>query len=161
MSRNNRGRKPYPWTCGNCREKAVYEGVTDYELDLDYDDRKYHIKIAGLRTPRCRKCDTVCIDSDANEQITLEFLRLAGLMTPEQIRTNREALGVTPERFAAALGIDGATVSRWENGMQFQNRSMDNLLRLFFGVPKARDLMITGNLNTIGLVTKTPAMTTA
>src|ERR1019366_2091491 len=102
MSRNNRGRKPYPWTCGNCREKAVYEGVTDYELDLNYDGRTYHIKIAGLKTPRCQKCDTVCLDSDANEQITLEFLRLVGLLTPEQIRANREALNITLDKFAAA-----------------------------------------------------------
>jgi DNA-binding transcriptional regulator YiaG len=159
MNRSSRGRKPYPWTCGNCRKKAVYEGVTDYEHDLDFEGRTYHIALPGLKSPRCRECGTVLLDSDANEQITLEFFRLAGLLTPEQIRKNREILKLTQKQVASALGVPESTVSGLESGDgQFQDRTLDNLLRLFFGVPKARDLLITGNLNTIGLVANTPAM---
>ncbi len=118
----------------------------------------YHVKVEGLKTPKCKKCGLVSPDSEANEQITRAFLRLAKLLTPTQIRINREALDLTQEQLASALGIAEATVSRWENGVQIQQRSLDNLLRLFFGVPKARSLLIKGKLNTIVLVAKTPAM---
>ena len=158
MNRNNRGRKPYPWTCSHCRKKAVYEGVTDYELEIEYEERKHPIKIAGLVTPRCRECGTVLLDTPANEQITLEFLRLVGLLNPEQVRNSREALNLTQQQLASVLGVAEATISRIESGVQFQERSLDNLLRLFFGVPKARSLLIQGTLGEIDLVARPEAL---
>ena len=152
MSKNNRGRKPYPWTCGNCRQQAVYEGVTDFEQDLDFDDRTYHIKISNLKTPRCRKCGTVLLDSEANEKITAAFLRQAKLLKPERIRVYREHLDLSQKELARALGIAEETVARLERGMQIQQRSLDNMLRLFFGSPEARDLLTNRKLNKIGLV---------
>lgn len=158
MNKNSAGKKPFPWTCSRCRKKSLYAAIVDYSVDVGHDGRMYRVKVDELNTPKCKNCGLVSPDREAHEQITLAFLRQAGLLTPEQIRANREALKLTQEQFAAALGIAEATVSRWENGVQIQQRSLDNLLRLFFGVPKARSLLIKGKLNTISLVTKTPAM---
>ena len=102
----NRGKKPFPWTCSKCREKAVYDGVTDYALDLEFDKGTYHVKIPKLKTPRCRKCGTVLIDSEADEQITAVFMRLAKLLTPNKIRTYRERLGLSQGELADAIGVD-------------------------------------------------------
>ena len=158
MSRNKLTRKPYPWRCSNCREDAVRAGAIDYKIDLEHDGRKYHIKLNGLKTPRCRKCGTPCLDSDANTKITLEFLRQAKLLTPQKIRNYRERLALTQGGLAAALGVAEEMVSRWEDGMQIQQRFHDNMLRLFFGLPEARDLLMKRNLSKIGLVTKPSAL---
>lgn len=37
-------------------------------------------------------------------------------ITPNAIKAYREALGMTPERLGAALGVAGRTVRRWESG---------------------------------------------
>src|ERR1700686_2537409 len=139
MSKPKAGRKPYPWRCGKCGEQAVYAGITDYERDLEYDGNSYHISLPRLKSPRCRKCGTVLLDSEANEKIHVEFLRQAKLLTPHEIGSYRQRLNLTPKILAEALGVSEETVSRWERGWQFQDRTQDNLLRLFFGLPEARD----------------------
>lgn len=157
MNKPDRGRKPYPWTCSKCREKAVFDGVTDYALDLEFCGRTYPIKIPNLKTPRCRKCGTVLLDTPANEKITAEFMRLAKLLTPDKIRKYREGLGISQKDLASAIGIDEEEVARYESGRQFQQRPVDNMLRLFFGLPEARDLLTKRKLSRIGLVTTSPA----
>ena len=158
MNKNSAGKKPFPWTCSKCRQKALVPAIVDYSVDVGHDGRRYHVKVDGLNTPKCKNCGLVSPDREAHEQVTLAFLHQAGLLTPEQIRANREALKLTQVQFAAALGIAEATVSRWENGVQIQQRSLDNLLRLFFGVPKARSLLIQGTLGEIDLVARPEAL---
>lgn len=161
MSKSKLTRKPYPWTCSNCREKAVYAGVIDYAVDLERDGRTYHVKLHRLKTPRCRKCGTACLDSDANRRITLEFLRQAKLLTPRQIRRNRESLGLSRGELAVALGVAEGIVSYWENGALIQTRSHDNMLRLFFGLPEARELLTNRKLNKVGLVMRGKSLASA
>lgn len=43
-------------------------------------------------------------------------------MTPEEIKELRLSLGVSQERFAAALGTTVVTVNRWENGKAIPSR---------------------------------------
>jgi putative zinc finger/helix-turn-helix YgiT family protein len=139
---SNSKKKPFPWKCQNCREKAVYEIVTPYETNIEHDGRSYHIQIAELKTPKCEKCGFVQLDAEADEAILREFRKQARLLLPEQIRGNREDLELTQKEFASALGINEATVSRWENAVQIQQKSLDKLMRLFFCHPDVRQLMI-------------------
>ncbi|MBI1831046.1 MAG: type II toxin-antitoxin system MqsA family antitoxin [Planctomycetes bacterium] len=152
MSSTKLTRKPYPWRCSNCRESAVYAGVIDYHVDLDYSGQTYHIKLDGLKTPRCRKCGTPLLDGDANAKITRELLRKAKLLTPRQIAKYRESLELTQSDLAAALGVAEDIVAYWEDGMLIQTRPHDNMLRLFFGLPEARDLLTKQKLTKVGLV---------
>jgi len=57
---------------------------------------------------------------------------------------------------AAALGIAEATLSRWLNGGLIQSRAMDNLLRVYFGIPAVREVL-TGaqNLSDFGVSAET------
>ncbi len=156
MNKNN-GKKPFPWKCSKCQEKAVYDGTMNYSTDLEFDNRVYRIKIPKLKTPRCRKCGAPIIDSEADEHITAEFLRLAKLLTPDKIRKYRERLGISQKDLASAIGIVEKEVARYESGRQFQQRPVDNMLRLFFGLPEARDLLTKRKLSRVGLVTNSPA----
>jgi len=39
-------------------------------------------------------------------------------MTPEDIRTRRQALGLSQAQLAGALGVSRLTVAHWEQGVQ-------------------------------------------
>jgi transcriptional regulator with XRE-family HTH domain len=77
------------------------------------------------------------VDS-ANRAVSDALRRAAGLLTPGQIRTNREALGLTQKQLAGLLGLADATVSRWETGAQIQQRSLDRFQRVFFAFEEVR-----------------------
>jgi DNA-binding transcriptional regulator YiaG len=48
----------------------------------------------------------------------------------EDVRTIREAMGMTGQRLASILGVDGATLSRWEHGKQEVGLWADKSLRM-------------------------------
>jgi putative zinc finger/helix-turn-helix YgiT family protein len=156
INMNNTAKKPFPWKCPVCKEKAVREAIVNHVVKVEHDGRTYSVKVDGLKTPRCDKCGEICPDAEAYEQITLAFLDLAKLLTPKQIRENRESLRLTQKEFAAAIGVAEATVSRWENGVQIQQRSSDNLLRIFFGVPHVRQMLMNQQISEIGACSISP-----
>ena len=143
-------KKPFPWKCPVCKERAVREAIVNHVVDMEHDGRTYSVKVDGLKTPRCDNCGEICPDAEAYRQITLAFLGTAKLLTPQQIQQNRERLRLTQKEFAAALGVAEATVSRWENGVQIQQRSSDNLLRIFFGVPQVRLILMNQQISELG-----------
>src|ERR1700722_19367634 len=161
MSNSNMPRKPFPWKCSSCKEKAVREDIVTHEVDVEHDGRTHHVRIDGLKTPRCANCGLVHPDSDANEAITLAFLLQAKLLTPRKIREYRDELKLTQKQLAAAIGVAEATVSRWETGAQIQQRSLDNLLRLFFGDARVRERLVDQKVNALGLDRSTTTMTVA
>jgi HTH-type transcriptional regulator/antitoxin MqsA len=60
-----------------------------------------------------------------------------GLLSPEEIRDTRMALGLTQSAFERLLGVGPKTVVRWEKGTVFQNGATDSLLRLVREIPEA------------------------
>src|SRR5262249_46650185 len=132
------GTRPFPWKCGQCRQREVYPVEGEYTTEVAHDGRSYTVSIPNLRTFRCRNCGAMILDTEANRQISLAFRRQVGLLTPDEIREKREALGVKQGELAAYLSVAPAALSRWENGVQIQQRCMDKLLRLFFDLPEVR-----------------------
>ena len=53
-----------------------------------------------------------------------------GLLTPAEIRSIRERLGLTQEQFTKLTRVGEATICRWERGRLLQNPAMDRYLRL-------------------------------
>lgn len=138
---NPRPIRPFPWKCGRCRQREIYPNEGEYSTEIVHDGRSYNVTLPSLRTFRCRNCGDVVLDEEASEQITQAFRQQAGLMTPEEIRQHREALGLTQQELAERLSVAEATLSRWEKGWQIQQRSLDKLLRLFFALPEARQFL--------------------
>jgi putative zinc finger/helix-turn-helix YgiT family protein len=130
--------KPFPWKCAGCRQRAVYPDTVDYATTLEHDGRSYDVRVPALEVPRCRHCGKLVMVDSANRAVSDALREAAGLLTPAQIRKNREELGLTQKQLAAHLGVADATVSRWETGAQIQQRSLDRLLRLYFGAPGVR-----------------------
>jgi HTH-type transcriptional regulator / antitoxin MqsA len=145
--------RPFPWKCRKCGRNAVRAAIVSYPVEIDHDGRVYAITVHGLKSPLCQECGQVFPDAGANRQLSQEFPRQAKLLTPQQIRRNREALGLTQKQLANIFGFAEATVSRWETGSQFQQRSLDNFLRVFFAFPEVRKaLMDAQHVQKLGLV---------
>lgn len=129
---------PFPWKCGQCRQRTVHPATVPYTVEAEHDGRSYTLAMPDLKTPRCQNCGELVLDSAANRQISEALRQQLGLLSPEQIRTNREALGLTQRHLAGRLGIAEATLSRWETGGQIQQRALDRLLRLYFAFDAVR-----------------------
>lgn len=151
---------PYPWKCGQCRQRAVEPAVVSYTVEAEHDGRSYTVAIPDLKTPRCQNCGELVLDSAANRQITEALRQQLGLLAPEEIRANREALGMTQRQLAARLGIAEATLSRWETGGQIQQRALDRLLRLYFAFDAVRAALAEDHVVDLGspaeMATATP-----
>jgi putative zinc finger/helix-turn-helix YgiT family protein len=128
--------------CGKCRQQAVEIAIIPYDVQVDHDGRKYNVSIPSLSVPKCGNCGDISIDDEADKQIDTAFRKVAGLLTPEEIRAGHEACGLNQQRFADVLGIASSTLSRWENGAQVQQRSLDRLMRAFFDVPALREYLM-------------------
>lgn len=132
---NTRGTKPYPWKCRKCGQVAVRPSVVSYTATIAHDGKDYTFPVQSLKAPKCAACGQVFPDAEANRAISEAFRAHAKLLTPQQIRDNRESLGLTQKRLAGILGVAEATLSRWETGGQIQQRSLDKLMRIVFHFP--------------------------
>ena len=112
--------------------------TVDYRVQVDHDGRKYQIHVPSLSVPRCGACGEIAIDEVADQAIQGAFRKEANLLTPEEIRSGRQQLGYNQQEFADSLGVAVSTVSRWENGVQVQQRFHNDVMRAFFEVPAFR-----------------------
>jgi DNA-binding transcriptional regulator YiaG len=132
----------FPKACGNCRQHSMALAIIPYDIDVTHDGRTYHVHIPLLTVPRCRACGRIVIDDEAGDIIQVAFRKEARLLSPKEIRQGRLAIGYTNQQeFANCLNVAVATVSRWENGVQVQQRFHDGVLRAFFSVPDFRQFM--------------------
>jgi putative zinc finger/helix-turn-helix YgiT family protein len=113
----------------------------EYTTELVHDGRSYTVSVPRLQTFRCRNCGETVLDTEANKQISQAFRRQIGLLAPEEIRQNRKKLGLTQGELAERLSVAEATLSRWENGWQIQQRSLDKFMRSFFGLRQVREFL--------------------
>ncbi len=124
--------------CSKCRERTVVIATIPYELQMEHDRRKYEVSIAALSVPQCTKCGNFSLDHEASDQITCAFRKQIGLLQPEEIRQQREKLGLSQQELADLLDVGASEIAWWENGERLQQRHMDRFLRAFFAVPELR-----------------------
>ena len=133
--------KPFPWKCSECRQQAVQPKTIAYTTRIEHDARTYEVSLPDLDVFQCENCGDMILDDLANQRITQALREQANLLTPFEIRSNRERLGFTQKELATRLGIAESTLSRWETGVQIQQRSLDRFLRLFFRLKEVRELL--------------------
>ena len=134
--------KRYPWRCPECGKKEVRPAVVSHTSEIRHDGRLYTVQVPKLRVPRCKACGELVFENDADEQIASALRKQLGLLKPEEIRGNRDELGLSQRELAEHLGVAVETISRWENGVLIPSRAMDRYLRLYFTVPAARSALI-------------------
>ena len=109
--------KPSHRKCMYCRERAVaLTTIPVYTTALEHDGRKYHVSIADLHVLKCERCGAIVLDDSANERLDQALRSEAGILSPAEIRQNRETLGLTRQQLADLLRISMFTLTRWESG---------------------------------------------
>jgi putative zinc finger/helix-turn-helix YgiT family protein len=133
--------RTYPKRCGKCGQRAMQLATLPYATTIEHDGRPYRVEVPALTVPQCASCQAISIDDEADRRISAAFRQAAGLLSPDEIRDNREKLALTQQEFADLLGVGEATVSRWESGAQIQQRALDRFLRLCFACPPALEML--------------------
>lgn len=98
------------------------------------------------RVMRCSKCETERRGPDQVEGgylATMAAIREThGLLTPQEIRRIREALGVTPEEFDQLLGLPTGISKGWETLRHLQNPAADARVRTLADVEHAKGVAV-------------------
>ena len=130
--------RPFPRRCRHCGKQEVHLATIEYTAEVRHDGRLHTFTIPELKLPMCGACGERIFTEQVDDQINDALRAHLKLLTPEQIREGIKRVGLSQKEFASRVGIAEATLSRWLNRSQIQNRAMDNLLRAFFASPKLR-----------------------
>lgn len=137
--------------CHVCGQHSLRRVKHPFEYEVSHDGRRQVIKIDELEVIACTNpaChpddphDTLSYDDSAAHRITIETYCQLGLLTPDEIRTQREALGLTQQQMQDLMGLGGNTLSRWEQAHVYQSRALDRFLRVFLASAQVRDTLET------------------
>lgn len=111
---------------------------TDYEAEVRHDGRLHIFTVTDLELPICQACGEKVFTEEVDRQVNRALRVHLNLLTPAQIRQAIDRVNMSQKEISERLGVAEATLSRWLNEVQIQSRSMDNLLRVFFGFPQVR-----------------------
>lgn len=127
--------KPYPWTCGNCAQKKVEPVIGDYATQFKHDGKLYDIVLSQVEIPTCQNCGTVQTGIEIGDKVTKALREQVGILSPEEIKQQRNSLGLSQGQLGECIGAAKESISRWETGALIQSVSTDRLLRMFFKHP--------------------------
>ncbi len=133
--------KPFPWYCTRCKKATIEPSKQRYEFTQKHDGRTQQIVIDAIPIPTCTNCGYQTFDQSTLAVITEETYKQLGLLTPAEIRQNREVLYLKQQEMQDALGLGGNSLSRWETGHVYQSRALDRFLRVFFASGEARRIL--------------------
>lgn len=72
-----------------------------------------------------------------NSLIGLNLIKKKSLLSGKEINFLRKNMGLTATKLSLYIGVDNATISRWENGTQNISKPHDYLLRLVYSSIKS------------------------
>jgi DNA-binding transcriptional regulator YiaG len=130
--------KPFPWHCPRCRRKEVRPVVIGYRTEVSHDGQLYTVEVPQLTIPRCANCGELVFGNQASEQIEQALRAQLHLLSPAQIRANREQLGLSRKELAERLRVSEELVEQWEEGLMIPSGLADRALRGCFAVPAYR-----------------------
>jgi putative zinc finger/helix-turn-helix YgiT family protein len=116
--------------CGN---KMMLTSETNFHYSTCGLTKVY---LHGVKVHRCtnNKCSEEEVDIpnivELHKLLAEVTARQENKLVPEEIRFLRTHLGYSGVDFARKVGVDAATVSRWENGKKFMGEAAEKLLRL-------------------------------
>jgi len=127
--------------CPVCLAMGVRPEVIAYTAKVKHDGVLHSIAIPALEIPKCHSCGELIFDDHVDDQINAALRAHLNTLTPARIRAARKSLHLTQLELAEKLGVAEATISRWETGALIPSRAMDNLMRVYFAVPRVREVL--------------------
>jgi putative zinc finger/helix-turn-helix YgiT family protein len=108
---------------GPMAQKKLHKEKTFRGVDVRYVTDAFVCPVCGL------EAGTVQTAGDVQRTIADAYRQEAGLLTGHEIKSLREAKGLTQRELADAMNVGIASIKRWETGM-IQSKSMDHALRM-------------------------------
>lgn len=131
--------------CLQCRAQLVFKKGRYHYRESGLDD----VYLDGINMAACgcgeTYADVACMPK-LHSIIAMNLVHKGSLLTGPEIRFLRKNMGMSAKRFASMLGVDNATVSRWESGSQKVGRPLDRLVRLIYLNVKGKDSSIAREL---------------
>jgi putative zinc finger/helix-turn-helix YgiT family protein len=129
-------------TCPACNSPSIT--TTDEAEDFTYraGGNEYTVH-AVIPVHTCTVCGESFLSNAGEDARHRAICKAMNRLTPEDIASLRQRLGMSRKVFAELSGVGEASLARWETGEFVQNESHDNLLRLLF---------IDENVNSLALI---------
>lgn len=103
-----------------------------------YDQGGIKATLLGVPVHRCPECGDSEVEipriEELNRTLAGAIIRKPTRLSAAEIRFLRKSLGWSGGDFARHIGVDPATVSRWETGAQDMGQVADRFLRLLVSV---------------------------
>ena len=115
--------------------------IMPYTAKIKNDGVLLEIEIPALEVLRCHSCGELIFDDHVDDQINSALRSHLRILTQARIRAARKSLHLTQFELAEKLGVAEARISRWETGALIQSRAMDNLMRVYFAIPRVREVL--------------------
>ena len=117
--------------CPICGAAALVEKTGEFRFEPPANIPGGTIIVPNSKWEECEACGESLLSPELLEKLDKQRYARLGLLTPAEIRSIRENTGLTQFQIAEKLGIGEKTYTRWESGKSLQNKSSDNLIRLF------------------------------
>src|SRR5262245_10382191 len=127
--------------CPVCGEAELEAQTRTDRFEQEVDDGTVTVVAANVPIKACPACGEAFSGPEAGRIRDEAICRALGLLTPGEIRSLRERLGLTQAELARLTGIGEASISRWERGQLIQSRALDRYLRLLAGNPENRKIL--------------------
>jgi putative zinc finger/helix-turn-helix YgiT family protein len=117
--------------CPNCKTEMIC-GPGKHHYKESGLDNVYLLGIDVCQCPCGEKVVTIPAVTELHSKIALVLIKKKSLLGAKEIRFLRKSIGLTATKLGEIMGVDNATISRWENDKQRINEARDRLLRLIF-----------------------------
>lgn len=117
--------------CPICGAVALIEKTGEFRFEPPTSIPGGTIILPNSKWEECQSCGESILPPEVLENLDKQrYIRL-GLLSPAEIKAIREKAGLTQSQISKKLGVGEKTYTRWESGKLLQNKSSDNLIRLF------------------------------
>ncbi len=115
-------------SCPICGEIDITTKRETHRVDYGSGE---HLTELQLPVPvsRCDTCGFEYLEDSAEHLKHIAVCDFPGVLSPEEIRGIRKALGMTQVSFARLTGLGEASLNRWQNGLAIQSYADDRYLR--------------------------------
>ena len=121
--------------------RTVVPTVMDHTAKVKHDGVIHELHLPNVEVPRCQTCGATYPTEALDDQVSDALRAQLRLLSPKEIQKGIKHVGLKQHVIADRLGVAPETLSRWATGASIQSRAMDNLLRLYFGLPEAREML--------------------
>ena len=117
--------------CPECNSEMVRKTESHHYTESGLDD----VYLKGIEICKCscgEKIVNIPAMPELHSLLSLSLIKKTSLLNGKEIRFLRKNMDLTAKKLSKYIGVDNATLSRWETGNQAIDKSHDRLLRLIY-----------------------------